>query len=94
MEGDSLSRELFRPFGQYLGIGIANLINLLSPDAVIIGGGLVGAWDLFIEGLQKEVARRALKPLAVNVRILKTILSKDCGSLGAAGLALHSEAAK
>jgi len=94
LEGDSLSRELFRPFGQYLGIGIANLINLLSPEAVIIGGGLVGAWDLFIEGLQKEVSRRALKPLAVNVRILKTILSKNCGSLGAAGLALHSEAAK
>jgi glucokinase len=94
LEGDSFSRELFRPMGHYLGIGIANLINLLSPDAVIIGGGLVGAWDLFIEELQKEVSKKALKPLAPNVRILKTILKKDCGSVGAAGLALHSGASK
>jgi glucokinase len=90
LDGDNLSRELFRPLGHYLGIGIANLINLLSPEAVIIGGGLVGAWDLFIEELEKEVSKRAFKPLNARVKILKTVLNKECGSVGAAGLAFNA----
>jgi len=88
MEGDSLSREVFREAGHFLGIGIANLINLLNLEAVIIGGGLIGSWDLFIEDIQKEVAKRAFKPLSANVEILKSSLSHDAGSIGAAGLLL------
>jgi len=90
LEGDNLSREVFKEAGQYLGIGIANLINLLSPDAVIIGGGLVGAWDLFIEELKKEVSKRAFKYLSAGTRILKSELRDDGGAIGAAGLALRA----
>jgi glucokinase len=90
LEGDSLSREVFKEAGQYLGIGVANLINLLSPDAVIIGGGLVGAWDLFIEELKKEVSKRAFKHLSAGTRILKSGLQDDGGAIGAAGLALRA----
>ncbi|GBD97027.1 MAG TPA: ROK family protein [Nitrospirae bacterium] len=86
LEGDSLSREVFREVGQFLGIGIANLINILNLEAVIIGGGLIGAWDLFIAEVKKEVSKRAFKPLSANVKILKSALTKDAGSVGAAGL--------
>lgn len=86
LEGDNLSREVFREFGRYLGIGIANLVNIFSPEAVILGGGLIGAWDLFIEELQKELLKRGLKPLSNNVKILKATLKEDGGSIGAAGL--------
>ncbi len=86
LEGDSLSREVFREAGHFLGIGIANLINMLGPEAVIIGGGLVGAWDMFIDELKKEVSKRAFKALSANVKILKSALTKDAGSIGAAGL--------
>jgi glucokinase len=89
MEGDSLSREVFREAGHFLGIGIANLINLLNLEAVIIGGGLIGAWDLFIEDIKKEIAKRAFKPLSANVEIIKSSLSHDAGSIGAAGLLLN-----
>ncbi|MBI5739199.1 MAG: ROK family protein [Nitrospirae bacterium] len=85
-DGDSLSREVFREVGQYLGLGIANLINLFRIDAVIIGGGLIGAWDLFIEELTKEAFKCGLKPFSSNVKILKSAAAKDAGSLGAAGL--------
>lgn len=88
MDGDSLSREAFREAGQFLGIGIANLINILNLEAVIIGGGLIGAWDMFIEEIKKEVAKRAFKPLSANVEIIKSSLSHDAGSIGAAGLLL------
>ena len=88
MEGDSLSREIFREAGHFLGIGIANLINLLNLEAVIIGGGLIGAWDMFIEDIKKEIAKRAFKPLSANVELIKSSLSHDAGAIGAAGLLL------
>lgn len=90
LDGDSLSREIFREVGQFLGIGIANLINILGIDAVIIGGGLIGAWDMFIEELSKEAQKRAFKLLSTDVKILKSALTKDGGSIGAAGLLFSS----
>jgi glucokinase len=92
LDGDSLSREIFREVGQFLGIGIANLINILGIDAVIIGGGLIGAWDMFIEELSKEAQKRAFKLLSTDVKILKSALPKDGGSIGAAGLLFSSTA--
>jgi len=86
LDGDNLSREIFREVGHYLGIGIANMINIFSLEAVIIGGGLIGAWDLFIEELTKEAFKRSFKPYASNIEILKSTMAKDAGSIGAAGL--------
>ncbi len=89
LDGDSLSREVFREAGLFLGIGIANLINILGLEAVIIGGGLIGAWDMFVEELQKEAMKRAFKPLSANIQILRSSLEENAGSIGAAGLLLH-----
>ncbi|RJQ51502.1 MAG: ROK family protein [Nitrospiraceae bacterium] len=86
LDGDNLSREIFREAGHYLGLGIANLANILSVEAVIIGGGLIGAWDLFIEELTKEAFKRSFKPTPANIKILKSALAKDAGAVGAAGL--------
>ncbi len=85
LDGDNLSREVLREAGHFLGIGIANLINILDLEAVIIGGGLIGAWDMLLEELTKEVNKRAFQGLSSNVKILKSALTKDAGSIGAAG---------
>jgi glucokinase len=94
LEGDNLSREVFREVGQFLGIGVANLINVLGLDAVIIGGGLIGGWDMFIEELSKEVHKRAFKLLSTDIKILKSALPEEGGSIGAAGLLLNETAGK
>ncbi len=94
LEGDNLSREVFREVGQFLGIGIANLINILGLEAVIIGGGLIGGWDMFIDGLSREAHKRAFKLLSTDVKILKSTLTRDGGSIGAAGLLFHSIAGR
>lgn len=86
LDGDALCREVFRETGRYLGIGIANLVNIFSPEAVIIGGGLIGAWEMFIEELKREFAKRALKPLSAGIKILKASSKEGIGSVGAAGL--------
>ncbi len=87
MGGDSLSREILREAGMYLGIGIANIINLLNPEAVIVGGGAASAWDLFIDTMKKEISKRAFNLLARRTKVLKATLGDDAGVIGACGIA-------
>src|SRR5947209_807708 len=43
--GDELALEVFRRMGVYLGIGLANLINILNSETIVIGGGVVNGWS-------------------------------------------------
>jgi glucokinase len=73
-------------------VGIANIINILSPQAVILTGGLIGAWDILVEEAKKEASRRAFKNLYDRVKILPSSLGgDDSGVLGAAALILHEK---
>lgn len=86
LDGDSFARELLRDAGKHLGIGIANIINLISPEAVILAGGLIGAWDIYIQEAIKEASRRAFKELFDTVKIIPSSLMDDAGIIGSAGL--------
>lgn len=92
-DGDNLAREALKDAGKYLGIGIANLINIMSPEAVILAGGLIGAWDIYINEAVKEASKRALKSLSENIKILPASRGDDAGILGAAHLVFHGEKA-
>lgn len=87
IEGDSLSLEVFRRMGVYLGIGLVNLINILNPEMIVIGGGVVNAWDLFEEHMHREVTARAFSPIAASFRIVRAECGDDAGLFGAARLA-------
>lgn len=91
LDGDNLARELLKNAGRYLGIGIANIINLMSPEAIILAGGLIGAWDIYIQEAIKETARRAFKELFDRVKIIPSPLTDDAGTIGAAGLVFQAE---
>jgi glucokinase len=92
LEGDGLSREALKEAGKYLGVGIANLINIFSPEAVVLSGGLTGAWDIYVKEAINEATKRALKGLMKDVKILPSSLgSEDAGVVGAAGLILHGK---
>jgi len=86
LDGDALARELLKNAGKYLGIGIANLINILSPEAVILTGGLSGAWDIYVSEAVRESSRRAFRDLSEKVKILPSLLMDDAGIAGSAGL--------
>ena len=92
-EGDNLAREAMREAGRYLGVGIANLINIMSPKAVILAGGLTGAWDIYIKEAIKEAQKRAFKSLFEAATIAQASLGDDAGILGAAYLVFHGEEA-
>jgi glucokinase len=86
LEGDSLSRTVLREAGKSLGIGIANLVNILSPEAIILTGGLLGAWNIYVEAAIQEASKRALKELYSSVKIIPSLLGDNAGIIGAARL--------
>lgn len=92
LEGDELAVEVFRRMGVYLGIGLANLINILNPEMIVIGGGVVNGWDLFAKHALQQVAERAFPLPAARVRIERGECGDDAGLLGAARLAFTSSA--
>jgi len=87
MEGDELALEVFRRMGVYLGIGLANLINIVNPEMIVIGGGVVNGWALFKKHMHQQVAERAFPLLAARVKIVRGECGDDAGLLGAARLA-------
>ncbi len=86
LEGDPLSRNILREAGKSLGVGIASIINIFSPDAVVLTGGLIGAWNIYIEAAIKEASKRAFKELYGKVKIIPSALCDDAGIIGAANL--------
>jgi glucokinase len=88
LEADELALEIFRRMGVYLGIGLANLINILNPEMIVIGGGVVNGWDLFEKHMLQQVEERAFPLLAARVKIERAKCGDDAGLLGAARLAI------
>lgn len=89
--GDLLALEVFRRVGFYLGIALANLINILNPEVIVIGGGVADGWDLFIGPLREEIERRAYAEPAKRAQIIPAALGDDAGLLGAARVAFMGE---
>ena len=88
-EGDNLSREVLKEAGRYLGVGISNLINIMSPEAVILAGGLVGSWNIYVDEAIKEASKRAFKSLFQGVSIIPASLGDEAGLVGAASLVFN-----
>src|SRR3990172_8898458 len=86
LDGDTLSREILRDAGRYLGVGLANIINIMSPEAIILTGGLIGAWNIYEQEAIKEASRRAFKDLFDTVKIIPSSLGDNAGIVGAACL--------
>lgn len=86
--GDALAQNAIREAARYLGLGIANLVSLLNPQMVVLGGGLMQAADLFVAIIRQTMEEWAQPIAARQVRIEKTALGEDAGLLGAARLAL------
>lgn len=85
-EGDANARQAYREAGRSLGVAFATLVNLLNPERIVIGGGVLPAWDLFIPPAEQEMHRRAFSAPASRVRIAAAVLGDLAGVTGAAGL--------
>ncbi|TMC47139.1 MAG: ROK family protein [Chloroflexi bacterium] len=82
--GDALASEVFRGAAEYIGLGIASLINLFNPEIVILGGGVTNAGELLFAPVRALALSRCMPMLGRDVRIVRAALRDDVGLLGAA----------
>ena len=87
-QGDPLARDIMARAAGYLGLGVANLVHLFNPSAVILGGGVTNAGDLLFKPVRATVQVRCM-PAFRDVRITPAQLGDDVGLLGAAALAFQ-----
>lgn len=85
---DALARMILDETIAYIAMGVANIISLLDPQMVVLGGGLMQAGELLLEPLRRGVRDWAQPLAAEQVRIELTQLGENAGLLGAARLAL------
>jgi glucokinase len=85
--GDTQVERVIRRAAYYAGVGVANLINIVSPEAVVLGGGLVEAMEsLYLEEVARAVQEHAMPFLRKDVRIVAAKLGDDAVAMGAARL--------
>ena len=88
-DGDELCREIIMKAADYIGMGIAGLINLCNPRAVFIGGGVSRAGDLFLNTIRESVEKRVLPHHRDAVDILPVSHGRNAAVMGAVSLVLN-----
>ena len=90
-EGDKFAIESYKRAGYYLGIGLANLLNILNPEKIVIGGGVLkSAHKTFWRTMMKSAEQHAWPEAFRTVRIVRSQLKGCVGDLGALALVFKS----
>jgi glucokinase len=79
---DPTALKVFETMGFYLGVAFADLVNVLNPEAIVIGGGLANAWEHFIDSVNKQIQGRAFREPAARAKVIPAVLGDDAGLLG------------
>ena len=87
-QGDVEAQEIIAEAMSYLGIGMANLVNLFNPQLIVIGGGLTNIGGLLFDPVRRAIDRHAFRAQAQAVRVVRAELGDKVGVLGAAAVAL------
>ena len=83
-QGDPLARRSVEREGYYLGLGLANLITLFTPDTIALGGGVMRSSHLFLHRAQKVIREVCTQVPDAKTRITLASLGADTGLAGAA----------
>jgi len=86
--GDTAVEDIVQHAAKQLGVAIASVVNLLAPDVVVLGGGLIEAMaNYFIGEVRTAIEKQAMKPFRKSVKVVAAKLGDDAGAMGAAALA-------
>lgn len=86
LQKDPLSISTLAQAGRYLGIGITNLIHMINPDRIILGGGVLNAKEFIFDSIRTTVQQRALTETAKNTEIIVSKFGEDATAMGAVAL--------
>jgi glucokinase len=85
--GDTTALTFWQTYGEDLGAGLASLIYILTPEAIVIGGGLSASAEFFFPAVQAEIESRVLPSSRAGLQLLSAELGNQAGMVGAAKLA-------
>jgi glucokinase len=88
-QGDALSVRLYAEAGRALGLALGGMLNLLSPEVVVVGGGLINAGDLLFAPLHAGVREIAFAAPLARCRFVPAALGTDAGLVGAVAWAVR-----
>jgi glucokinase len=87
-EGDGVAVAVVRDTARYIGMAIGNLVAIVDPEVVVLGGLIAAAGDLLVELSRVEATRRMSNNVSATVRILAGTLGDDAAAIGAARAAM------
>lgn len=90
-QGDAEAEAILSEAMNYLGLGMANLVNLFNPQLIVIGGGLTKMGERLFGPVRRIIDRRAFPTSAAAVEISRAQLGDDVGLLGAAAVAMTAQ---
>jgi glucokinase len=88
--GEPGAIAFWQTYGRHLGCGLASLVYVLTPEAIILGGGISAAADLFLPSTLAELEERVLPSSREGLQVLIAELGNRAGMVGAARLAWQS----
>lgn len=85
-EGDKFSLDLVDYEAEYLAMGIGNILNIINPEKIVLGGGVAMAGDILMEPMKKKLEKYALEVTLKDIEIVQGVLGNEAGIKGAVGL--------
>lgn len=88
--GDPIARCLWETLGDEIGAAMANVVWIVNPEVIVIGGGVAKAGELLFEPIRKSINSRTVQLFHEHLRVVPAELGNDAGIIGNAALALDS----
>ncbi len=86
--GDQVAEDIWEKAGDYLGLGVANLVNVFNPEMIIFGGGVMKAGAFIMKPMLRSLKKRAFKESYRSLKIKQAALGNDVGVKGAIAVAM------
>lgn len=85
-EGDKFSLDLVEYEAEYLAMGIGNILNIINPEKIVLGGGVAMAGEILMNPVKEKLKKYALPVTLKNMEIVQGVLGNEAGIKGAVGL--------
>ncbi|MGC1782229.1 MAG: ROK family protein [Acidobacteriaceae bacterium] len=90
-QGNPAAKKIVAQAGEYLGLALANLVSILNPEMIVVGGGVAAAGNLLLSPAKKSMRQWAQPLAAKQVRIVRSRLGERAALLGLAKLAFDNK---
>ena len=82
-QGDAVAKRIFTIMGEYIGMGLVSVVNLLNPEKIIIGGGVAAAGDILLDPIKETIIKRSMPISGSAVKVVPAQLGNTAGVIGA-----------